>query len=66
MKRTHLVEDRQFEVEDRTAREPPAVGAGLWVVWEVRQTPFPHKSFQGAFANKADAEGAMKQLTQTM
>ena len=56
---------RRYEVEDRTKARPPVMDAGKWVLWEVRTSPFPHRSYCGAFATKKEAEAARRKLKAT-
>jgi hypothetical protein len=46
---------QRLEIEDRRRRKPPVMGAGMFVVWEVQSAPFPHRSYRGKFATKAEA-----------
>ena len=50
------------EIEDRTKRKPPVMGAGEYVVWEVRSKPFPCRLFRGKYKTLKEAKAACKPI----
>lgn len=38
-----------YQIEDRRKFKTASIGAGKFVVWEVRSYPFPHRSYCGTF-----------------
>lgn len=50
----------KLEIEDRRTKQSPVFGAGMFVVWEVRSTPFPHRSFHSKHKTLAEARKTIK------
>jgi hypothetical protein len=50
----------KLEIEDRRKRQPPVMGAGMFVVWEVRSHPFPHRSYRSKHKTLKEAKEACK------
>ena len=53
----------QCEIEDRTNRKPPAMGAGMFVVWKLVTKPFPSQLYRGEYATRSEAEKRVAELT---
>lgn len=53
----------KFEIDDRTGLDPEKCSfVGRFVLFEIRQKPFPHGLYAGDFATRKEAEAKRREL----
>lgn len=54
--------DMRFTIEDRRRKPKDVFGSGEFILWEVRDWPFPHCSFIAKFKTKKEATAKQREL----
>lgn len=53
---------KRYEIEDRRKAKPGTYGAGYFVVWSVRSSPFPCYVYAGQYGTKREAMQAIFEM----